>query len=407
MLDALAGAHGVSPMGGHGTSEQFVSIMQTNAGYGAWLWRENANNLNTIFALFVLMYGSIGALWLHKYLYEKSGKQMPEAFRIPLICVTWASTSIGMTVLNKTLVTVLRAPAMVSGFQMVMAVIMIGAYIMKDTSILHQVTSKQLMTWMVVPILFSAILCSAAFSYQFISLSLQTVVRNTAPLVVLPIETLVMPAGKRPIVTQASLYAFAMMFAGAITYGRSIDTFSVIGVTAAVINMIIAVCDRITQRRLLTMECSGLPSIVCAIVNNFFGLIPTLGLMYGTHEIAAAEQNDQWQNPRIHVLLVLSGIIGVGICYVGFECQRMISATSFFVLQNATKVIIVLIGVSVFGDPISSNWIVLGLTLSFAGSMVYGKSQMDVKSDQERKSLLHAQQEQPAEPAEQQEGQRV
>merc|ERR1719215_2231473 len=83
-----------------------------------------------------------------------------------------------------------------------------------------------------------------------------------------------------------------------------------------------------------------------------------------------------WTEPRVQVLLLLSGIVGVAICNLGFVCQRAISATSFFVLQNVSKVAVVASGVVFFGDPISSVWAAAGLLLSMGGSFVYGGLQM-------------------------------
>merc|ERR1719215_1848904 len=83
-----------------------------------------------------------------------------------------------------------------------------------------------------------------------------------------------------------------------------------------------------------------------------------------------------WTEPRVMVLLLLSGLVGIGICYLGFQCQRAISATSFFVLQNVSKIAVVSAGVVFFGDPIKSAASVFGLLLSLGGSFMYGAANM-------------------------------
>merc|ERR1719378_1110208 len=86
-------------------------------------------------------------------------------------------------------------------------------------------------------------------------------------------------------------------------------------------------------------------------------------------------------DPKILVLLGLSGAIGLGIGYYGFACQKAISATSFLVLQNISKVAVVGMGIVFFHDPIKSPSAMAGLLLSLGGSYLYGKSQMDLAEE--------------------------
>merc|ERR1719221_2349952 len=115
-------------------------------------------------------------------------------------------------------------------------------------------------------------------------------------------------------------------------------------------------------------------------MNNAVGMFPTLILCFATHQIQDADTFEHaraWSDHRILILLVLSGIVGIGICYLGFECQRQISATSFFVLQNASKVAVVTAGMTFFGDPISFIGSI-GLAMSLGGSFLYSKAQMEM-----------------------------
>merc|ERR1719482_2010970 len=81
------------------------------------------------------------------------------------------------------------------------------------------------------------------------------------------------------------------------------------------------------------------------------------------------------------VLLLLSGLIGTGICYFALAAQREIAATSFMVLQNVVRMAVVVVGVIVFHDPIRWPYQVLGLILSFAGALWYGKSSLGIAED--------------------------
>jgi len=110
-------------------------------------------------------------------------------------------------------------------------------------------------------------------------------------------------------------------------------------------------------------------------------MIPTLAMTVFSHDVekvTAPETAAHFADPHVLILLLLSGLVGMGICYFGFECQREVSATSFFVMQNVSKVAVVCVGITVFGDPLSSPWAILGLILSLGGSFAYGKTQMEL-----------------------------
>jgi drug/metabolite transporter (DMT)-like permease len=200
-----------------------------------------------------------------------------------------------------------------------------------------------------------------------------------------------MPADKCPKLSHMVLISMTAMLAGTLMYGGGIGHVSVIGCIFAFANMILAVSDRLIQRRLLTSECTGLASSVCTVMNNALGSIPALLLAGATHQIsgmASPEHRASWTDPRVLTLLALSGAIGIGICYLGFECQRAITATSFFVLQNFSKVVVVVCGVAFFGDPISSPLAMVGLVLSIGGSFSYGKAQMSLQEQAAKEQRL-------------------
>lgn len=342
-----------------------------------------------IFTMCIVMYGTIAVLWI-AYFSRRTAvdrrtpvdgtatqNEQASAFYVGLLCASWASMSVGMHVLNKSLVSYLQAPAVISAVQMVIAVVVVG--FMSGLKILT-VPRRQILRWMFVPALFAGMLCSSFYAYSYISLSLLTIIRNLTPLVALPIEYTIMPPDKRPSVTGPIMVSILVMLLGALIYGDGIlASLSVVGVAFAVLNLGLAVTDRVAQRRLLTQECKDIPSDVCTIINNAVGLIPTLALAAATHqftEMHTPQHQASWTDSRILVLLFLSGLVGIGICYLGFVCQRAISATSFFVLQNVSKIVVVSAGVAFFGDPIKSAAAVIGLCLSLGGSFAYGALQM-------------------------------
>jgi len=339
-------------------------------------------SLVQIIVFCVCVYGALGVTWvIFKRLPEE---RRPPSMELVLLCVTFLCMSAGMNVLNKSLVTALKAPALVTAAQMGMAVLALSITSMKT---LMETDRKMLLTWLLVPGLFSAMLLSSFYTYSFISLSLLTVVRNLGPLVSISVESAVMPPEKRPVLNVWVVSSILLMLVGAITYAGGLTEISVYGIMFAVLNLCLAVTERMTSRRLLVEECRGMPLEICTFVNNFFGLIPTLTLAYAVSEISDTRAA-RWTDPGVLVLLLLSGAIGLGINYFGNAVQRIISATSFLVLQNVSKIAVVCMGVVFFQDPIKSVSAITGLALSVSGSYLYGKAQMDITASAEQKKLL-------------------
>merc|ERR1719420_1153365 len=299
---------------------------------------EDGHDLTSIFIFCIFVYGALGATW---FVYSRFDKPVVARYELPLLCVTFCSMSAGMHVLNKSLVSTLKAPGLITAAQMLMAVLALSVTSLPQ---LMQSSPKQLFTWLLIPGLFAAMLISSFYTYEFISLSLLTVVRNLAPLVSLCVETVVMPVEKRPVLNAMVVGSILVMLMGAVIYAGGLKDFSILGVCLAVANLILAVTERMTSRRLLTEECNGLALEICTLVNNFLGMIPTLALAFFTKEMAQQTESvaiAKWMDPKVLVLLVFSGAIGLGIGYYGFACQKAISATSFLVLQNISKVAVV------------------------------------------------------------------
>eukprot|EP00928_Gymnodinium_smaydae_P042348 TRINITY_DN2852_c0_g1_i3.p1 TRINITY_DN2852_c0_g1~~TRINITY_DN2852_c0_g1_i3.p1 ORF type:complete len:377 (-),score=80.66 TRINITY_DN2852_c0_g1_i3:139-1107(-) len=293
-----------------------------------------------------------------------------QGLKLALNCASFAACSWGMNVLNKALVVEFGTPCLVTGAQMLMTVIA-SLVLARDKLVL---TGALVRNWACVPILFFGMLVSSLFTYEYLTLSMLMVIRNLGPIVTIPIEKAVMPAGKKPTVTTNMFAALLTVFLGAALYAGHVE-LSLVGIFFSLLNMFLAIADRVLQRRLLTTECEGLSTETCVFLNNLFGFIPTCVLGLGLGEFAKFDKT-HWFCSSASVLLLLSGIIGSGICYFAIAVQREISATSFMVLQNAARVGVVFAGVRLFGDPLGDSIQVMGLGLSFMGAMWYGHAQL-------------------------------
>lgn len=309
-----------------------------------------------------------------------SGKDI-RTVKLTLLCLSFGACSWAMNVLNKALVTTLGAPVLVTSAQMMMTVI--GTLLLARNKLTFDMV--QVLKWSFVPLLFFGMLASSFFSFEYLTLSMMMMVRNLTPLVTLPVEMAVMPADKQPTVSRWMILALMVMLAGAVMYGGAI-TLSWAGLGFALLNMVLAIADRVAQRKLLTTSCKDLSTETCVLLNNLLGVIPAALIGYWMGEVEHFN-SALWFKSSATMLLILSGIIGSGICYFAIAVQREISATSFMVLQNCARLCVVVAGIVIFGDHVDSLQKLVGLFLSFSGAIWYGRTQLEANAAAKQAAL--------------------
>jgi len=292
-----------------------------------------------------------------------------QGMKLVLLIFSFACTSWGMNVLNKALIEIYVAPNLVSGAQMLMTA---GATLMLGSSSLTY-NRPQLLKWLPVSLFFFGMLTSSFFTYEYVSLSTFVVIRNLSPLIALAVETFVMPADKQPTVTKTMIAALSLLVVGAFVYAWG-SSISIVGIFAGILNMFLAISDRVIQRRLLTVECKDLSASTCVLVNNAMGFFPCILVGFCAGELQEYDSSTWLSVPSI-LLFLMSGLAGAGLSYFGIGVQREISATSFMVLQNAVRMAVVVAGVAFFGDSIKRGSTMIGLAICFAGAMLYGHTQ--------------------------------
>jgi len=311
---------------------------------------------------------------------------------IILVSASYCATSISMSTLNMACVSLTAAPSILTTIQMAFTVAATLALQWKEVV---GADRKKMLRWCIVPVFYAGMLNSSLFAYKYISLSLMVVFRNLAPLVTMMVERLVMDAQHAPKVTLPVVLAIILMVVGArlTTIGQSDASW--IGLGVVLLNTLLAVVDRIIQRRLLVSECEGLPLSACMTLNNSLGMLPTFAMAIAMHEVQTIPAHQAaWTDPATLLLIGLSGLMGMGIGFFGLMCQKAMTAASFQVLQNLGKIIVVLVGVCVFGDNLlDSRAHQAGMVLSIVGSAAYGLARASEAADQdagssERQALL-------------------
>lgn len=326
---------------------------------------EKIETLETVGPFFAVLV----AAWL-LYMLRKDLFVDKSVAYIALAGFTFSVCSVSMHTLNKAVVSFTQMPSTVTGIQMLVAV---AVMLCGNFGELRKADRGMMLRWCLVPICYAAMLNTSLIGYEYLSLTLVTVFRNLAPLVTMCVEGVIMPPEHRPTVTLPVVASILLMIAGALLFSWTETAFSWIGLGLVVVNTCIAIADRVLQRRLLVKECKDLAFPVCMIIANSLGLIPTFFLAWAQGEFQQFQRSkDNWMDPGVIVLVLMSAFMGLFIGLAGLMCQKAMSATSFQVMQNMSKVVVVFIGVELFGDKMAGACRMFGMFLSLAGSAAYG-----------------------------------
>jgi len=85
------------------------------------------------------------------------------------------------------------------------------------------------------------------------------------------------------------------------------------------------------------------------------------------------------------MLIGASCLNGLAISYAGLRVQQLVTATTFMVLTNVNKFVVIIFGVVALHDPLSARS-AFGVLLAMGGGVWYAQAR--AKAPEERKELL-------------------
>lgn len=200
---------------------------------------------------------------------------------------------------------------------------------------------RDLMRWSLVAPFFAGTLLTNILSLKYSSMTMVIVFRALSPLLSLACEQLY-PEPVR--LSPYSVGAILVMFAGASTYTMSLpSTEFKDGIHWVLLNILFAVGDRLLQRLMLARQQDpvDISMTAAALLNSLFGQIPVLIVMYYQREFLEIPGAVASLTVTGRVWVALSCTVSVGMGYVSIWAQSRITATSFLVLMNANKFIII------------------------------------------------------------------
>jgi len=281
-------------------------------------------------------------------------------------CVFFMVCSAGMMVFNKMVLRVARLPITMVMIQMAFTVVVLCI----APCGLHFGSLRDVMRWSLsIPILFTIMLASSMLALDHASMGAIIVVRNVAPIITMLIERFF---GEQIRITVGVILSLLVVVGGVAMY-TSVDLqFSWTGMTWMAVNMTSAVLERLLQRKMIAVEPIDVSKTGMMLLNNAVALIPMGLLLYffGEHEKWYLFRNFSYTDA---MLLGCSCINAIGISYAGINAQAYVSATTFMVLANLNKFVVIAFGVVVLRE--ASSWqAILGCVLALSGGILYAKA---------------------------------
>lgn len=289
-------------------------------------------------------------------------------------CLAFMACSAGMMLVNKQVVRTFHTPVLVLDIQLVFASLVLPTFFFWT---LRFGSSRDVWRWMrVVPLLYAGMLASSMIAQLYASVGLQVAIRNLGPLVALPIETWF----NEPIVADKWTWlSMLVILAGVIMYVSESIHEQVVselaaGILLMLLNLVIALFERLFQRKLIALEPVDVSKTGMLLLNNIGAILPVSALLLipGTlHETdIVGEHWNASRTPMDYVLLVISCITGVAIGWTAINAQQYVTATTMLVITNLNKVVVVIIGAVFMAEP-HGPLAMCGIALALAGGVGY------------------------------------
>ena len=241
---------------------------------------------------------------------------------------------------------------------------------------LHFGSVRDVLRWsLTIPLLFTLMLASSMLALDHASMGAIIVVRNVAPIVTMAIERVFQ---ERIQLTVGAILSLVYVVGGVALYTSHDVHFSSTGMAYMLLNMTAAVLERLLQRKMIAVQPIDVSKGGMMLLNNAVSLIPMGALLcyFGEQhkwaKLATASGSDL-------ALLFVSCLNAVGISYAGINAQAYVSATTFMVLSNVNKFVVVAFGMAVLRE--AHSWqAVAGVTIALTGGVWYARARATAAS---------------------------
>jgi len=153
------------------------------------------------------------------------------------------------------------------------------------------------------------------------------------------------------------------------------------------LNVLFGTGDRLLQRLMLAKDQSpvDISKSGTTLLNNLLGLAPLLLAAWLKGELSQAPAMLAHLDRAGYFSLFASFVVGVGISYCGIWAQSLISATSFLVLVNANKFVIIFLEVFLIHTKVIHGIQLFGAMVTIVAGVAYGKAREAQEEEEEAK----------------------
>jgi len=303
---------------------------------------------------------------------------------------SWIVCSIGMMVFNKLAITAMPLECTLVAMQMAFCVIAMLVFCWHS---LHVGSMRDLLRWCLVVPAYAGMLLTSILALKHAPMTLVVTFRALSPLLSLGIERFY----PEPIrVNPGMIASIVVMLMGTALYASEMPNSDWSGVQWAVANIFFATADRLLQRLMLAKDqCPvDMSKTAITLVNNLAGALLLIFAAWLHGELGGIASAFTVMDMQGGMAVASSCVVGVGISYTGIWAQSLISATSFLVLVNANKFVIIFLEVLAMHKAPLGRLQVVGALLTIAAGAGYGKAreqtevQQSKTCDDERQPLM-------------------
>eukprot|EP00466_Bigelowiella_natans_P017089 jgi/Bigna1/51383/estExt_Genewise1.C_1880008 len=296
---------------------------------------------------------------------------------VAMSIVMFMAASAGMSIANKMAVDALGMPLLLVGLQCAFtaAIVPLVAY---KTVNLGSWSDK--LRWLPVSLLFVGMLATSMVALHHCSLGTAVVIRMLSPVLSVIVESFF--NNSKFIVTRYTILALAVIISGVVSYGvfqKGIHA-ETIGIVFMFANMFVGTSERLAQRFLMVENPVNMSDTGFMIYNNAVCALamPVMMVVFGEFKMNITGTFTS-MTPSGWAFVLWSCLCGLSISYVGFRAQRRISATSFLIIVNLNKILVVAFGIIVLGE-VYNPFAAVGAFLALLGGAIYTWDRKTVKN---------------------------
>jgi drug/metabolite transporter (DMT)-like permease len=291
----------------------------------------------------------------------------PSLTVILVVSALYIFASLAMNVLNKKAAKAFEGTCLLVIIQMLVSVVVI---ICMEYDKMKMDKWADFMKWLIVPFAFAGMLGTSMFAFKEASLTTILIMRNILPILTFGFEKVLF--NQPEFMCWKVIMSLVVTLIGSVVYGFVDVSATSLGKALILVNCAFTIVDRLVQAKLLKGNKDFSISIsMCMLLNNALGIVPmvVLALVNGEaahwgHSLVSADL-DTW------FLVVMSGLCGASLGYVGLRTQQLVSGTTVLVMQNFNKLLIISLGMFLFHEHMTALSL-LGCLVSLLGCFAYG-----------------------------------